>query len=374
MMEKPSILVIDDKEQDSQATALGLGDRATTTIVHPQDVETSQLENADLVLVDYQLDLWPDRDAQPASLRPTTGMALASVLREQVDLSESSRLTAFALLTGHLKDIRGRLPSETAQHVLARMNNLEWVFSKGENGRHHKMQLLARAVRQLPRNWPSAPEQSDATVRRLLGIKKKRTWFDRCWGDVLDCRVPANELTSGMHGILFIRWLLHQVLPYPCFLWEEHWVAARLQISLGALHDVLKTESALSRDLGSMRYSGILAEFLGGRWWRGALEDYVWKLSGGRRGNKRQFGDALAERAGMDLEPIEANPAVVCLNKDLAPSGQFVTPITAVTLRPDHWPAFADSPWIDIESVSEDPELFSMVNPLDLHRVESKLD
>ena len=360
---RPSILVIDD-------AALGLSDQ-TTTVVHPQDVEISQLEKADLVLVDYQLDHWPERDEQPVSFRPTTGMALANLLREQVDRSENGRLTAFALLTGLISDIQGRLPSETAQHVLARMNNLEWVFTKGESSGYDRMTVLARAVRQLPRNWPSTPDKSDATVRRLLGIKKKSKWFDRCWLDVQDCRVPANELTSGRHGILFIRWLLHQVLPYPCFLWEEHWVAARLRISVGALREVLEGNSALSRDLESMRYSGILAEFLGGRWWRGALEDYVWKLGGSRRTGKQGFRDALAERAGVQLEPIDANPAVVCLDRDLTPSGRFLPPMDAVTLRPDHWPAFADSPWIDISTVNEDPDLRSMVNPLDLHRVGS---
>ena len=369
--ERPSILVIDDKEQDSETAALGLSVHATTTVAHPQDVEILQLENADLVLVDYKLDDWSERDEQPVSLRPTTGMALANVLREQADRSESGRLTAFALLTGLISDIQGRLPSETAQHVLARMNNLEWVFTKGERGGYDRMMLLARAVRQLPRKWPSTRHKSDSTARRLLGMKKKSKWFDRCWLDVQDCRVPANEMTSGRHGILFIRWLLHQVLPYPCFLWEEHWVAARLRITVDALREVLKGNSALSRDLESMRYSGILAEFLGGRWWRGALEDYVWNLGGGHRTGKQEFRDALAERAGMDLEPIDYNPAVVCLDRDLTPSGRFLTPMDAVTLRPDHWPAFADSPWIDISTVNEDPDLRSMVNPLDLHRVGS---
>ena len=79
--------------------------------------------------------------------------------------------------------------------------------------------------------------------------------------------------------------------------------------------------------------------------------------------------EALTKRAGMELDPIDANPAVVCLDKNLQPTGQFSSPMSAVTLRPDHWPPFADSAWIDVETVRDDPYLLSMVDPLDRYRV-----
>ena len=118
-----------------------------------------------------------------------------------------------------------------------------------------------------------------------------------------------------------------------------------------------------------MRYSGILAEFLGDRWWRGALEDYVWELAGGRSAEAQSLRDALTERAGMDLEPIDADPAIVGLDKELTPTGQFLSPMTAVILRPDYWPPFADPAWMDVETARDDLTLQSMVDPLDLHRV-----
>ena len=108
-----------------------------------------------------------------------------------------------------------------------------------------------------------------------------------------------------------------------------------------------------------MRYSGILAGFLGDRWWRGALEDYIWELAGRHRAEEQRLREALTERAGMDLDPIDANPAVVCVDKELQPTGQFLSPMTAVTLRPGHWPPFADSAWMDVETVRDDPELLS---------------
>ena len=304
-IKKPSILVIDDESDKlGSQVDLGLADHATACVIHPQDVEMSDLKSADLILVDYRLDSWPERDAQSVSLNPATGMALAVVLREQVDQSQEDRLTAFALHTGHLGDIQGRFSSATAQHVLARLNNLEWVFPKSESRRYKQMVLLAKAVQQLPSQWPKGSDDSPSMVKQLLAMDEDADSFERCWRDVLDCQVPVHELTAGGHGILFIRWLLHQVMPYPSFLWAEHWVAARLRISVNALRGVLAGDSDLAKNLESMRYSGILAGFLEDRWWRGALEDFVWELAGEHRSRRAQVArsvdQARRDGAGSD--------------------------------------------------------------------------
>ena len=365
-IEKPFILVIDDT---LGLTDIDLGDRATTSVIHPQEVEQPDLKDADLVLVDYALEDWPERDnLSTISLQPVTGMALAVVLREQVDQNEKDKLTAFALYTARLRDIKGRFASATAQHVLARLNNLEWIFQKTDPNRYSRMLLLADAVRELPGQWS---EDSDSRVQQLLDMDKDDESFERCWHDVKDCRVPVEELSEGGHGILFIRWLLHQVLPYPCFLWAEHWVAARLRISIETLREVLEGDSDLAKDLNSMRYSGILAGFLGDRWWRGAIEDYAWNLVEGHTADVQQLRDALAERAGMDLDPIKVNPAVVCVDKNWQPIDKFLSPMDTITLHPDHWPSFADSAWMDIETVQNDTTLWPLVDPLDQHRIVS---
>lgn len=371
-IENPSILVIDDNSDELRhQVTLGLYNKAETNVIHPNDVEIPDLERADLVLVDYLLDDWQERDTQPTSLSPKTGIALLAVLREQVDQSPNDRLTAFALHTAHLCDIQGRLPSATARHVLARLNNFEWVFPKTEPDRYDQISLLASAVMQLPRTWPQDLEDSISVVRNLLALGEDDQSFERCWRDVLECRVPAHELIVGGHGLLFIRWLLHQVLPYPSFLWEEHWVAARLGCSVDSLRDVLAGNSPLAKDLRSMRYSGILAGFLGDRWWRGVLEDYVWELAGQASAAEPKLRKALNERAEMEIVPIDAKPVMVCLDSKLEPTGRFISPTAAVTLRPDFWPSFADSAFTDIETVQNHPALLSIVDSLDLPRVNS---
>ena len=169
--------------------------------------------------------------------------------------------------------------------------------------------------------------------------------------------------------MVFVRWLLQQAMPYPCFLWGEHWIAARLRISLDSLRTVESGDTRLAEDLRSMRYTGILAEFMGRRWWRGALEDFIWELVGSYAPRRERLVDALTERAGIELEPVELNPAVVCLDGDLRPAERFFSPETAVPIRPDHWPAFADSAWMDIEEVRADPIFQSMVEPVDRYLV-----
>ncbi len=346
--EKPSILVIDDEPGELEyRVALELNGRATNRVIHPQYVKKSDLNNADLILVDYRLENWLERDdLSIISLQPANGMALAVVLREKVDELKKDKLTSFALHTGHIEDIQGRLPLATAQHVRAQLNNLEWVFMKNEPHRYDQMLLLADAVRQLPAQWPEDSHDSASMVQKFLNIDENSVSFKRCWRDVKDCRVPVEELFMGGHGILFIRWLLHQVLPYPSFLWAEHWVAARLGISIEALREVLEGDSDMAKDLNSKRYSGILAGFLGDRWWRGAIEDYAWNLVEGYTADVQQLRDALAKRAGIDLDPIDVNPAVVCVDENWQPIDKFLSPMTAITLHPDHWPSFADSAYI----------------------------
>ena len=379
-IEKPFILVIDDEPEELVAqVALEFNGRATAQVKHPQDVELSDLNNADLVLVDYVLENWPERDVLSSiSLQPANGMALAVVLREQADKNKRGKLTAFALHTGHLGDIQGRFPVETAQHVLARLNNLEWVFPKMDSNsyrqvpnRYSQMLLLANAVRQIPNQWSQDSFDSTEMVKQLLAMDEEGDSFERCWHDVKDCRVPVEELSVGGHGILFIRWLLHQVLPYPSFLWAEHWVAARFGISIQSLQQVLKNNSPLAKDLKSMRYSGILAGFLGDRWWRGAIEDYAWNLLEGHTADVQRLRDALAQRAGTDLDPIEANPAVVCVDTDWQPTDKFLSPMTAIILHPDHWPPFADAAWMEIETVRNNAALWPLADPLDQHRIVS---
>ena len=153
--------------------------------------------------------------------------------------------------------------------------------------------------------WPTEASASEARAQKLLKLREDDAWFERSWGEILECQPPIHELAGGEHGILFLRWFLHQVLPYPSFLWDVHRVAARLRMKVEDLEALIDSDGGLAQDLRERMYKGILKDFLGKRWWRTAIEDYAWELGRGASENPNLFGDRLRERAGVDLELID---------------------------------------------------------------------
>ena len=321
------------------------------------------------MLVDFRLTDWPEREGVSLALRPMNGLALCVLLRELRDDSRQGRLTAFALHSAHLDQVRGRLPPGTGEHLIARLNNLEWAFSKSSGVRWSQMVSLATAVRRLPRRWPDVHSDAQATALNLLGLTDDVSWFDRAWRNVRACQPPIHDLREGAHGLLFVRWLLHQILPYPCFLWREEWVAARLRLTLSSLRDIIREGAQLSKDLAAMNYGGLLTGFLGPRWWRGALEEYVWGLTEGRALDVATLHGALRERTKVAFEALPPDASVVCQGRTLEPTGDFIAPADAVRLRPDQWPPFADDAWTSLLLAREDAFLADLADPLESSRI-----
>ena len=103
--EKPSVLVVDDQADDLRSGLKSrLDESADVEVLHPSGIRPEDLEEADLLLVDYRLDHWPERDTQPVAFNVRTGMALATILREAADEKSPDRFTAVALHTAHLSD------------------------------------------------------------------------------------------------------------------------------------------------------------------------------------------------------------------------------------------------------------------------------
>lgn len=367
------ILVIDDEPGGmEEGVRLGLGERGAVEVVHPQDVTIESLAQAHVVLVDYALDHWHERDAiTTIGLKPRTGFSLSAILREHSEaVAERRRITAFAIHSGHLDELKGHLPAASSQQVIARLHNLEWFFPKGSSEVYSQVIILAEAVRALPYQWQAEDVESlEDKWRQFLGLDEAMPWVARAWEDVRKCQPPTQEVGEPGHGMLFLRWLLHRVLPYPCFLWGEHWLAARLRVTVSWLREILAGDSRLAGQLKQMEYSGILAGFLGRRWWSAGCEEYVWTLTTGRSLDIKSLHDELERRSGVRPEAINANPAFVCLGSDLQPNGTFLAAEEAVRLHPDDWPGFADQAWTSVALVKQEPVLRSMVDPADLHRL-----
>lgn len=372
------ILVVDDEDRTVEAERSLLKARSVdVTEVHPNDLNEDHLVNADLVLVDYKLDSWSTRDApsMPISLQPRSGVSLATVLREHIGLLDADRPTAVALHTAHLGDIRGsHLAAEVSRHVVAALYRLEWVFEKSDPSKLDQMAILAGAARRIPNAWPMEEYGATKLVEKLLGMDSEHVSFDRCWRNVVNCQVPLAALTSDGGGVRFLRWLLHRILPYPTFLIDEHWVAARLKTSVDDLQEVINDgQSDLARDLRSVSYSGVLTGFLGNRWWHGKLESYLWDLLQDVGDNRHRVREELSRRAGMLLSDTVPDPVVVLDPLTLRPKRTPASASEVVRIRPEYWPNFADPACLEIESVGDDRALRAVVDLLDRGRLEGRM-
>jgi CheY-like chemotaxis protein len=368
----PRILIVDDV--DAAQHALGLQDRAQSRARHPNDVEADDLDWADLVLMDFMIEHWDDREAlDQVALRPPNGLALAAVLREHADSQngDGDDYTAFAIHTGHVGEISRRLhTSNKAAHVVARLNNLEWVFDKSDGTRFERSTELGSAVRVISSSWKEVEDGGvEAALERLLGLSGEVLWHSRAFDDVVLCQVPLSEFSAGTNGLLFLRWLLHSILPYPTFLWAEQWVAARLRITPASLRAVLDGESDLAADINACRYDGILSGFLGTRWWRAGVEQYAWGIRAEGARDPVAFHKKLEERAGGELERLEIASPVVCIERDLSPADELCSLEDAVRMVPDLWPAYAGTAYATIARVRDDAEFAAVVHPLDRERI-----
>jgi hypothetical protein len=350
-----------------------LAGRAECKAVHPQDLTIEDLGAASLVLIDSRLEEWPERDALPAiSLKPLDGKALAAVLRAHADKAKGTGLTAFAILTAHSEDFSETVQSENQEHALARSNNLEWFFRKTTNVETLTKQLfiLATAVTLLPETWPlSNPEESQKLMVQLLALKEERNWFSRALLDVGKCHPPIRELSEWSHGIELLRWILHRIIPYPCFLWDRVRVAARLRMTVASLDTVLSSDSDLAKAISECEYTGIASQFLGRRWWRAGLESTVWELTDGNPFDISVLKNTLAARSTTEIQWTAQEDPIVCIDERYRTLEEFHDIPSAVRLMLDDWPSYADVPWTPVSIAKEHPEVLSAVVEQDREKV-----
>jgi hypothetical protein len=299
--------------------------------------------------------------------------ALLPSLDERGPGSVPGRAVAFALWSGHLAQATFELPEVVREHVFARANGLEWAFDHkavldGDAGR--QIAVLAHGVLGLPASWPP---RSDGTASQnqlwhLLNLQhsdgEATWWMDQARADVLDCHPPLNELSERSHGLVLLRWLLHRILPYPCFLLDEQQLRARLRVDALIRPGTQRpSDSPLLTALRPYEYSGLLRDFIGPRWWRSGIEDWLYKVTDGRAGDAREVAQAALE-LGAICQHEWLRPVVVTTG-DLARSNELVEVEETVRIRPDDWPPYADDAFARIEDVYRDPSLAVLVDPAD---------
>lgn len=374
---KPRVIVIDDEPDKQIALKLALQNQADVTILYPNDIFEGDLLNPDLVLIDYSLEEWKEKEGiELISTRPTDGLALAAVIRSFLNSTEKESPTAFALHSGKLTDLSDELPPSNREHAIARVNNLEWVFQKATANKgftlSQQIVSLAESVSRLPKAWPSADvEKMQELVCDLLQLDmdSEKAWIIEAWEDIEKCHPPIHELSKSSHGLAFLRWLLHKILPYPCFLRDTHWLAARFRVSHQWLTDVLVHENSLSERLFSCQYKGILSGFMGNRWWRAGVEAFIWEATNANPFAMDVFHAALSEITGSTPTPIHVTQPVVCVDENYKALDEPLDMEDAVRIQPDDWPPYADDAWTPLEFARANPLLRSLVVTRDRDRL-----
>jgi hypothetical protein len=370
-----NILILDDQTNEHTSIKLYLeqSDHIKVKILHPQEVTDEDLLTAHLVLVDYQLETWSERDELDSiSLKPSDGLALAAILRRHLHDREQASPTAFALYTGRIEKLAHPFPPEYREHALASINNLEWVFQKAKPDTQiivaNQIVELADAVSVLPQSWTSGSEgQPMRQLAELLGIRFDDTEDEQLLADVEACLPPIHELSQWSHGLAVLRWLLQRILPFPCFLADTFRLAARFRIEHEALRDALEEGKPLLERLENCIYRGVLDNFLGARWWRSKVESFLWEATDGNSSDITAVQNVIREAAQDELAlSTPPDHPVICLNTYYQPLNTFYRMEESVRIHPDDWPAYADQAWTTIEMAKNEPKLHALVIREDL--------
>lgn len=339
------ILVIDDDPREGLAGLLG------ATWKHPRDVSEQDVYDADLIVIDQYLRDWTFTAETPATMHPRGGLAVAAVLRSQLEQSH----TPFVIFTGGLDDLGQQLPRAIRRPVLASSFGVEWVADRNDPRLVDQLFELATGAESLPAGWDTH-DSLDAAVARWLAIPADAEWSSNALVDIHECRPQTTGAAGDSPGMVFLRWFVQQVLPFPTFLLDVPRAAVRLGVDPAEFETILAEDSTtLGSRLAEARYEGHLASFLGPRFWRAGI-DWVLTASDSWVRGDASDSDALSELGGREVPVLGSAVWRVPVDGDL----ELLEPreIHELTrILPDHWPAFADDAYALVEDAEVDERI-----------------
>lgn len=359
----PTILIVDDELRAAKGLKQRIGNQAKVITRIPEEVTRADLKKADLILVDFELHGKVD---EVPIIQPPNGLALSTVLREQIREMDPRKVTGVALYTGQLQQISGTIPDEVRGFVVARLTNLEWVFEKSADNTEITAVSLAAAIKRLPRSWPEDSSEAAKDLHRFLGLKRNAPFLAAAEEDIATCHPPVHELSNASHALAVVRWLAQRILPYPAFLMDRMALAARLRLTPRRLDLLLAVKSKFRDALDEVAYSGALADLYGLHWWRAGIDELIFEWSEGT-GEVEVLQAKIQNLAGKELSFSDSEVVPVI---DSSYRADRVAPIeSALRLRPDDWPVFADDAWAERVEIEGDPRLRGLLAPPDLELV-----
>jgi len=357
----PTILHVDDFPDDLTAWADELSASGLKIqLRHPNEVTVEDLSAAALVLVDYKIEVWPERSViKPVALRPMTGLAVLAVLQAASGVLEKPR--AFTLYTAAPRELANGLVPQP--HIIARAHNLEWVFDKGlpSTRRREQVATLTKGVDALPSTWPTEGPAAAAALKNWLGLSESAEWIDSAWRSIVQCRPPIHDLARSTRGVGVMRWMLHRILPYPTFLIDDIHLASRLRMDVREFRAALNVE-AFRKTLTPALFTGGLSGFAGQRWWRSGVEAIIYSLTSDDPSSIELLHARLSALA-PDIEVLEdASMRFPALDANYEFEPALAKAADVVEITPDDWPPYADLAWARRTELEDFPDLKAISN------------
>lgn len=364
MGDSPRVLIVDD--DPGQVTFAAALELAGVSALHvtPGELTMRQLRTASVIVIDEYLSDWPERDA--ADLGPgldvRDGVALAAVIRAHLDRrGDPGQLPApsscaILLRTGELARLAAGVPAALRSPVVAARHDLEWVASKPMVP--EAIVDLARAAADLPTTWnPREPKP------QLEWLQLPETdWLEDAVAQIEQCRPPWSALAASSAGRLWLGWFLQRILPFSTFLVDDLHAAASLGLQIDGFLELLEGRSPLAQQIQECVYAGALATFGGRRWWRAGISMLRRDLAAEAGSTSAaDVGHAVTTRALQQLRLLDLHRPVFEIDSDYQVNPHPIEMRDAVRLQPDGWPSFADSAWLAIENIEENPTLASLI-------------
>jgi len=360
--EPPLVVVIDDVPSDRDLLAVELeASQARAVPLHPRDVrDRALLARASLVVVDEYLTDWPEREALyrtaadpvphelPLTMRPAMGVSVAAIVREVT--AATGRATPIVLRTGEIDRLALGLPTGQRQHLFARQHDIEWLFDKNEPDPTLDRPSAVARMLELAAAADSVPGGRTDVARIAAWMELgEPPWADVARLHLARSRPPRNALTDASNGRDLLRWLLHQLLPYPAALLDRWAVAARLGVDPDSAARL--PAHGFFAPLEQARYRGPLAGYLGPRWWRAGVDGFADDALPMPQARERGAAVAAAHPPAV---PLDMAVPVPVLGPDLGPDG-MAEDHDAVRILPDDWPAFADAAYARGSEAAREP-------------------
>lgn len=356
-MSKPVLLMIDDRPDEwrSLLEASQLDDRFDLRVIDPEAVSSSDMSDATLCLVDYDLDDWVHSSAVPAR-SPLNGVALISVLRwHALQGHQPVQPTTFAVLTGKPNDVAPEIKVARTPYTASRLHGFEWMFAKDEPKLAESIASLADAttsLRSLESNqgelapedllaWLCAPSDDDGSYS--IGTAR----------DLDRSRPPLDDLFDESHRLAVLRWLLHRVLPYPGMLIGDIELAARLELTVDEWRSSDAKNDDLKRSLQPFIYSGPAAGIVGRRWWSSGIDRFLYSQTDGSSTSRKAIRTAVAMLRSEVAPEVNDDRSVPVVDPATFIIASLAPQEECVAIHPDDWPATADTAWALREDVAD---------------------